>query len=160
MKLVLSAVSLIFLFLLNTTLGFSFWQVQADLELSSMFSTRSNAAMIVQPVATENNARLVPYGALKGQNDVDEIVYVYTIDLNDDELVDITKLYLEVKNCQEKLRADDYFTTLIDVDYHELNDGSRQAWITVTIRLEPVCITLLQSLTGVNVTLFIDYVCC
>ena len=161
MKMMLTCVSLIFLLFINTSMGFALWQNHDEIMLQNMFHSRGMDVEIIQPISTENDQRLIPYGALKGKGDVDELTYTYNVSLKDDEVIDITKLFLDVRNGVQTFNADEFFNVLINVEYFDSHrDGYQEALITVTIRLEPSNLALVQELSGVRVTLYLDYLCC
>lgn len=158
MKTVFFNVSLIFLLFMTTAVGFNYWHNQDAASLQNQFAFLRNDNLIVQSVSTEDGKRLIPYGALKGQNDVDELVYVYHIELKDNYQLDITNTELEIRTEHDMLNAEGYFTILVEVNYieNELNNRN-EAIITVYIRLEPTSLNSIYQLNGARVTLYMDY---
>ncbi len=158
MKTVLLYVSLIFLLVFNTAIGFNYWRNQDAANLQSQFAFLRKENLIVQSVSTENGMRLIPYGALKGENDVDELVYTYRIQLEDNQRLDITNTELDIRTEHDQLNAEGYFTITVEVLYvdDEWNE-SKEAVVTVSIRLEPSSLNSIYRLNGARVTLYMDY---
>ena len=119
--------SLIFLLFLNTIVGFNYWRSIEDASLKEAYSFLGNNTSIHQVISTEPDTRLIPYGALKGNNDVDQLIYEYHFDTDDIDIINASiNIYLDGNS----FCAHTYFTLL-----YEIENNDEGTTVTVYVRL-------------------------
>lgn len=142
MKKVILLMSLIFLLFSGTITAFTYAEQNKDIYLEN----ETEFIRISNGIRTNNSSRLIPSGAIQGQNDVYEIYFEYEIFFNKDYDLDIAVDELSLSTgllSEEALH--ELFNFEISVEYQnnvkvnnglfdEIEDGSK-AIVTITVSL-------------------------
>ena len=133
MKHALACVALVFLILFNTMM------VQGHL------NTKHEQAQLSSPegvytvnLSTPPGTTLIPYGAMPGVNDIDEIVHAFTVDVDAGTGITPESVQLTITTDDEDFVDDgDLFTVIVDVNLIETDDDTSTAEVVVRVRLKP-----------------------
>jgi len=154
MKHKLLCLALIFLLVLTTVIGYRLFDVVSYQHLHSRLQAHEiqDQSMIYQPISTSGQTRLIPYGAIKTEHDVDQLNYTYTFELKQDESLHIETIDLEVTVDGERL-SETLFYILYEV--HETQDV---ATLHVMVRLQmPSSKEILSRLNQAQVSMHIHF---
>ncbi len=133
MKHTLACVALIFLILFNTMM------VQGHLD------TKHEQAQLTSPegvysvnLSTTPGTTLIPYGAMPGVNDIDEIVHTFTVDTDVGIGITPESVRLTITTDAEDFVDDgDLFTVILELTIIENRADISTAEVVVRVRLTP-----------------------